>query len=96
MLCVPAPHGPAALTVPALIAVGLVFGAFGQLVNVTVMAVRQAAAPDGMQGRVAATITFAAMGPTPVGSLPGGFLAQEWALRPALLLTAAAMMLSPR
>jgi len=94
-LCVPALHGSSALTVPALLAVGFVFGAGGQLVNVTVMAVRQAVTPDGMQARVAATITFAGMGITPIGSLLGGFLAEEWTLRTSLLVTAAGMLLSP-
>jgi MFS family permease len=65
------------------------------LVNVTVMAVRQAATPDGMQGRAAATITFVGMGMAPLGSLLGGFLAMEWGLRTSLLVTAAGMMLSP-
>ncbi|MFD7700197.1 MFS transporter [Streptomyces caelestis] len=95
LLCVPALHGPAAVTVPVLVAVNLVFGAFGQLVNVTVMAVRQAVTPDGMQGRVAATITFAGMGLTPLGSLLGGFLAEWSGLRTGLLVTAAGMLLSP-
>jgi MFS family permease len=95
MLCVPALHGPAALTIPALVAVNFVFATFGQLVNVTVMAVRQAITPDGMQGRAAATITFAGMGLTPLGSLLGGFLGQECGLRASLLVTAAGMMLSP-
>ncbi len=95
MLCVPALHGPAAVTIPALVAVNFVFASFGQLVNVTVMAVRQAVTPDGMQGRAAATITFAGMGLTPLGSLLGGFLGQEWGLRAGLLATAAGMLLSP-
>ncbi|MER7001462.1 MFS transporter [Dactylosporangium sp. NPDC000555] len=95
MLCVPALHGGSAATISALIAINLVFGAFGQLVNVTVMAVRQAITPDTLQGRVSATITFAGMGLTPVGSLFGGFLAQHWGMRTALLCTAAGMMLSP-
>ncbi|WP_164540640.1 MFS transporter [Streptomyces abyssomicinicus] len=95
MLCVPALHGPAAVTVPALVAVNFVFGAFGQLVNVTLMAVRQTLTPDGMQGRVAATITFAGMGLTPLGSLLGGLIAQWWGLRTGLLVTAAGMLLSP-
>ncbi|MFF8909472.1 MFS transporter [Streptomyces olivaceoviridis] len=94
-LCVPALHGTPAVTVPALLAVGFVFGAAGQLVNVTVMAVRQTAAPDGMQGRVAATITFVGMGMTPLGSLLGGFLAEAWGTRTSLLVTAAGMLLSP-
>ncbi|WP_426570506.1 MFS transporter [Streptomyces canus] len=94
-LCVPALRGSSAVTVAALLAAGFVFGAGGQLVNVTVMAVRQALTPDGMQGRAAATITFAGMGVTPLGSLLGGFLAEEWGLRTSLLVTAAGMMLSP-
>ncbi|MFH9990660.1 MFS transporter [Streptomyces luteogriseus] len=94
-LCVPALHGTSAVTVPALLAVGFVFGLGGQLVNVTIMAVRQAVTPDGLQGRAAATITFAGMGLTPLGSLAGGFLAEEWGLRTALLVTAAGMLLSP-
>ncbi|KPI01200.1 protein of unknown function DUF894 DitE [Actinobacteria bacterium OK074] len=94
-LCVPALHGSSAVTVAALLAVGFVFGAGGQLVNVTVMAVRQAVTPDGMQGRAAATITFVGMGLTPLGSLLGGFLAGEWGLRTSLLVTAAGMTLSP-
>ncbi|MFE5091330.1 MFS transporter [Streptomyces sp. NPDC056638] len=95
MLGVPALHGPSAVTIPVLMAVNFVFGAFGQLVNVTVMAVRQAVTPDGMQGRAAATITCAGMGLTPLGSLLGGLLAQDWGLRTGLLATAAGMMLSP-
>ncbi|WP_082319387.1 MFS transporter [Streptomyces sviceus] len=94
-LWVPALHGSSAMTVVALLAVGFVFGAGGQLVNVTVMAVRQAVTPDGMQGRAAATITFVGMGLTPLGSLLGGYLAQEWGLRTSLLVTAAGMLLSP-
>ncbi|MFF5103408.1 MFS transporter [Streptomyces sp. NPDC000134] len=94
-LCVPALHGPSAATVAVLVAVSFVFGAGGQLVNVTVMAVRQAATPDGMQGRAAATITFVGMGLTPLGSLLGGFLAQQWGPRTSLLITAGGMLLSP-
>ncbi|MFG3405436.1 MFS transporter [Streptomyces sp. NPDC048142] len=95
LLCVPALHGSSAVTVLALLAVNFVFGTFSQLVNVTVMSVRQAVTPDGMQGRAAATITFVGMGFTPFGSLLGGFLAQEWGLRAGLLVAAAGMMLSP-
>ncbi|MFB6679420.1 MFS transporter [Streptomyces sp. NPDC056390] len=94
-LLVPALHGSSAGTVLALVAVSLVFGTFGQLVNVTVMGVRQALTPDGMQGRAAATITFVGMGLTPLGSLLGGFLADEWGLRLSLAVTAAGMLLSP-
>lgn len=53
------------------------------------------AAPDGMQGRASATITFVGMRLTPLGSLLGGFLTEEWGLRTSLLVTATGMMLSP-
>lgn len=95
LLCVPALHGSSVTTVLALLSANFVFGAFSQLVNVTIMSVRQAVTPDGMQGRTAATITFVGMGFTPLGSLLGGFLAQEWGLRAGLLAAAAGMMLSP-
>ncbi|MFF7199883.1 MFS transporter [Streptomyces sp. NPDC008141] len=94
-LCVPALRGSSAVTIPVLLAAAFVFGLGGQLVNVTVMAVRQAVTPAGTQGRVAATITFVGMGLTPLGSLLGGLLAQEWGLRTSLLVSAAGMMLSP-
>jgi len=56
---------------------------------------RQAVTPDGMRGRAAATITFAGMGLTPLGSLLGGCLAEAWGLRTGLVVTAAGMLLSP-
>lgn len=93
MLAVPALHGTSSFLF--LVAINLVFGTFGQLVNVTVMAVRQAVTPAALQGRAAATITFAGMGLTPFGSLLGGVLAEQWGLRTALLVTTAGMMLSP-
>jgi MFS family permease len=95
MLFVPALHGPPGVTIPALVAINFVFGTFGQLVNVTVMAIRQAVTPDRMQGRAAATINFVGMGMTPFGSLLGGVLAVQWGLRTSLLVTAAGMLLSP-
>ncbi|NGN62350.1 MFS transporter [Streptomyces sp. A7024] len=94
-LCVPALHASSAVTVPALLAINFVFGLGGQLVNVTLMAVRQAATPHDMQARAAATINLIGMGMTPLGSLLGGLLAQQWGLRTSLLATAAAMLASP-
>ncbi|MFB7495949.1 MFS transporter [Streptomyces sp. NPDC056161] len=94
-LFVPALHGSSAVTVPALLTVNFVFGTFSQLVNVTIMAVRQTVTPDGMQGRAAATINFVGMGLTPLGSLLGGFVAEAWGTRTSLLVTAVGMLLSP-
>ncbi|MEV4705726.1 MFS transporter [Actinoplanes sp. NPDC049316] len=95
MLGAGALRGGSTGTVVALIAINLVFGALGQLVNVTIMAVRQALTPVALQGRVAATITFAGMGLAPLGSLTGGLLAAHAGLRTALLVSAAGMLLSP-
>ncbi|MFE6159387.1 MFS transporter [Streptomyces sp. NPDC056486] len=95
MLCVPALHGPSAVTIGSLMAINFFFGVFSQLVNVTAMAVRQAITPVRMQGRVVATINFVGMGLTPLGSLLGGFLAGAWGLRTSLLLTAVCLALSP-
>nr|WSW69446.1 MFS transporter [Streptomyces sp. NBC_00995] len=95
MLCVPALHASSAVTLPVLIGVNFLFGTCGQLVNVTIMAVRQAVTPVWIQGRVVATINFAGMGLTPVGSLLGGYLAGRWGLRTSLLVTAVALSLSP-
>jgi MFS family permease len=95
MLCVPALHGSGAVTVTLLMAINFVFGTFGQLVDVTVMGIRQAITPVRLQGRVVATIDFAGMGLTPLGSLLGGYLAGQWGLRITLLLAAIGLTLSP-
>jgi MFS family permease len=95
MLCVPALHGSTAFTVSALMAINFLFGVFSQLVDVTVMAVRQAVTPVRIQGRVVATMNFAGMGLTPLGSLLGGFLADRYGSRTSLLVTAVALSLSP-
>jgi predicted MFS family arabinose efflux permease len=95
MLCVPALRGSSAVTVVLLAAVNFAFGAFGQLVDVTVTTVRQAITPVRIQGRVVATINFAGMGLTPLGSLLGGWVAGQWGLRTGLLITAVGLALSP-
>jgi predicted MFS family arabinose efflux permease len=95
MACSPELRGAPAVTVPALMAVNVLFGGLGQLVDVTAMAVRQAATPVGLQGRVAATVTFVGMGLTPLGSLLGGLLATQWGLPTSLLLAIVGMSLSP-
>ncbi|MEV7192160.1 MFS transporter [Streptomyces sp. NPDC093510] len=95
MLCVPALHGSAAVTVWLLMGINFTFGVFSQLVNVTLMAVRQAVTPVRIQGRVVAAINFVGMGLTPVGSLLGGLLADELGLRSGLLVAAVGLALSP-
>ncbi|WP_405501902.1 MFS transporter [Streptomyces niveus] len=95
MLFVPALHGSGGLTIAALMAINFLFGVFSQLVDVTVMAVRQSITPLPIQGRVVATLNFAGMGLTPLGSLLGGFLATGWGPRTSLLLTVVGLFLSP-
>jgi hypothetical protein len=65
-VCVPGLHGSSLLTITLLMAMNFVFGTFGQLVDVTVMAIRQAVTPLQLQGRVVATINFIGMGLTPL------------------------------
>ncbi|WP_433513054.1 MFS transporter [Nonomuraea sp. CA-143628] len=95
MLCVPALRGSSAVTIGALMAVNFLFGVFSQVVDVTVVTVRQAITPIPIQGRVVATLNFVGMGLTPLGSLLGGYLAGALGLRTSLLLTAVALALSP-
>ncbi|MFH8411248.1 MFS transporter [Streptomyces sp. NPDC018019] len=95
LLGVPALYGSTAGTVFALAGVNFVFGACSQLVNVTVMAVRQAVTPVPLQGRVVATVNCVGMGLAPLGSLLGGRLAGQWGLRTALLVTVIGLSLSP-
>ncbi|MGW8666953.1 MFS transporter [Streptomyces niveus] len=95
MLFVPALRGSGGLTIAALMAINFLFGVFSQLVDVTVMAVRQSITPLPIQGRVVATLNFAGMGLTPLGSLLGGFLATGWGPRTSLLLTVVGLFLSP-
>ncbi|MFD3486045.1 MFS transporter [Streptomyces sp. NPDC058665] len=95
MLLVPALHGSTARTIACLMAVNFVFGVFSQLVDVTVMAVRQSITPPAIQGRTVATINFVGMGLTPLGSLLGGFLTATWDPRTSLLVAAIGLVLSP-
>jgi predicted MFS family arabinose efflux permease len=95
MLCVSAVPRAESVAVVLLMAVNFVFGIAGQVVDVTVMAVRQAITPVELQGRVVATVNFVGMGLTPLGSLLGGVAAAQWGLGASMLLTAVALALSP-
>jgi MFS family permease len=95
LLGVPGLHGSSAATISMLLAINFLFGTFGQLVDVSVIAIRQAVTPIQLQGRVVATMNFAGMGLTPLGSLLGGYLTEQWGLRLTLLLMVAGLLLSP-
>jgi MFS family permease len=56
--------------------------------NVTQVSLRQAVTPDGLLGRMNATIRFLVWGAMPVGGLAGGVLGQWLGVRPALTVAA--------
>lgn len=95
LLCVAALHGGGGVTFAVVVAVNFLFGMCGQLVDVNVIAVRQAVTPIRLQGRVVATLNFIGMGLTPIGAVLGGYFADEFGLRVALFVTAAAQLSSP-
>ncbi|GAA1597024.1 MFS transporter [Kribbella sancticallisti] len=92
---VPALHGSGLATVAALMVINFLFGLFSQSVDIATLAIRQAITPLSLQGRVAATMNFLGLGLMPLGSLLGGVFAAQVGVRPAFLIAALAMCLSP-
>ncbi|WP_020388015.1 MFS transporter [Kribbella catacumbae] len=88
-------EGSGLITVGILMVINFLFGAFSQSVDIATLAIRQAITPPPLQGRVAATMNFLGLGLMPLGSLLGGALAAHLGVRPAYLLAALAMCLSP-
>jgi MFS family permease len=71
-----------------IIALGMLLAGAGNLLwNVTTTSVTQTIAPDRLLGRVNASGRFLAWGALPIGSLIGGWLAEQWGLRTTLLLS---------
>ncbi len=95
LFCVLALHGSGLVTVALLMVINFLFGLFSQSVDIATLAIRQAITPPHLQGRVAATSNFLGLGLMPLGSLLGGALAAQFGVRPAYLLAALAMCLSP-
>ncbi|MFF2040092.1 MFS transporter [Kitasatospora sp. NPDC058170] len=87
-------HGGGPLAVAALMLVNLLFAAFGTANNVAMLTIRQSITPDGLQGRVAATNRFVAMGVAPLGALLGGWLGASLGLRGTVLVTALGLCLA--
>ena len=88
MLGLAAVHGSGFLAVGTLMLINFLFASFGVANNVTVLSIRQTLTPDALQGRVAATNRFVAMGIAPVGALLGGFLGGALGLRTTVLISA--------
>lgn len=62
--------------------------------NVLQVSFQQAATPEGLRGRVNATMKFLTFGVAPVGSLLGGVLATSAGLRTTLWTAAAGLVFS--
>ncbi|WP_327351859.1 MFS transporter [Streptomyces sp. NBC_01304] len=94
MLGTAAVHGDGVLSVGALMLINFLFASFGVANNVTILSIRQTLTPDSLQGRVAATNRFVAMGIAPLGALIGGFLGAAAGLRSTVLITAIGLCLA--
>ncbi|MFF1682858.1 MFS transporter [Streptomyces sp. NPDC058256] len=88
MLGISTVHGGGFLSVATLMLINFLFASFGVANNVTVLSIRQTLTPDSLQGRVAATNRFVAMGIAPLGALIGGFLGAGVGLRSTVLISA--------
>ncbi|MEU5445346.1 MULTISPECIES: MFS transporter [Streptomyces] len=82
------------LTVGALMVINFLFASFGVANTVAVMTIRQSITPDHLQGRVAATNRFVAMGVAPLGALLGGILGSTVGLRGTVLITTVGLCLA--
>ena len=70
-----------------IIATGMLFvGAGNTMWNILTSSINQAVTPNRLLGRVNASNLFLTWGALPLGSLIGGWLAEQWGLRSTLLL----------
>lgn len=83
-----------AFAVPLLMTAQFLFGLGLTGYNIAAVSLRQASAPDRLQGRVNASVRFLVQGLTPLGALAGGALGLRLGLRPTLVLAAAGELLA--
>jgi MFS family permease len=88
-------RGPEALLVVLLIVFNLLYGCLSGIFAISLVALRQAATPDRLLGRVMATLRFLGVGPVPIGSAFGGFFAAAVGLQQGLIVLAVVMCLVP-
>lgn len=93
-VCIPLAAGSQANVVMFLSVAGFLGGVAGMITNVNQLSLRQALAPDQLQGRVNANMRFIVWGARPIGSLVGGIFGELLGVRPAILLGACGMSLS--
>ena len=78
----------------AMIVAGMLIAGAGNMSwNITAASVTQAITPNRLLGRVNATDRFLTWGALPLGSLLGGWLAELWGLRQALILSGSGVFL---
>ncbi|MDF6045871.1 MFS transporter [Streptomyces sp. JH14] len=87
-------QGNGVVTVGILVLVNFLFASFGTANNITMLTIRQVITPDNLQGRVAATNRFVAMGVAPIGALIGGALGATLGLRSTVLVTTIGLCLA--
>lgn len=87
-------HGNGIITLGTLVLINFLFASFGVANNVTMVTIRQVITPDSLQGRVAATNRFVAMGVAPIGALLGGVLGSSLGLRNTVLVTTIGLCLA--
>jgi Na+/melibiose symporter-like transporter len=80
-------RGGGARTTGVLMVILFVFASLGVTNTVVMQTIRQSITPDSLQGRVAATNRFVALGLTPLGALAGGGLGALLGLRLTVLVT---------
>lgn len=77
-----------------IIGAGMFFVGVGNMLwNVTTTSITQTITPNRLLGRVQASNHFLTSGALPAGALIGGWLAEQWGLRLALLLSCAGVFL---
>ena len=81
---------PAALAVPAFVAMLVLLGLGAVLVFINFLAIRQAVTPAHLLGRMTATMRWIILVPALPGALLGGWIGEHWGLRAPLMLAAIA------
>ncbi|MBN1584326.1 MAG: MFS transporter [Anaerolineae bacterium] len=77
-----------------MIGIGMLFAGAGNILwNVTTMSLTQTITPNRLMGRVNASDRFLAGGALPLGSLIGGWLAEQWGVRATLFLSCSGVFL---
>lgn len=95
LLLVPLADGPLWVVVAMLAASQFIVDLFVQVYMVNQITLQQSITPGHLQGRVIATMWAVALGLAPVGALASGFLAEQFGLRPVILVSSLIGVIAP-